>query len=161
MWCKPVAYKIETKIITKVGILSQQKIFYLQQWTKRSLKMKPKKKSKLQLKYDFVTSYFQKDEPLISWTLLQHYFVVTFGRDCYCMQQSRPKVRTDTYVVKVINWSEIHLSEMTSYKIHTLVISRKLWKKSFNIIQNIGQHFFSLMNATTMLNNYSETIMNI
>ena len=42
-------------------------------------------------------------------------FVLTFGRDCYCIQQSRPK-----YVVKVFNWSEVHLSEMTGYKIHTL-----------------------------------------
>ena len=26
----------------------------------------------------------------------------------------------DKYVVKVFNWSEVHLSEMTCYKIHTL-----------------------------------------
>ena len=29
----------------------------------------------------------------------------------------------DKYVVKVFNWSEVHLSEMTCYKIHTLVVS--------------------------------------
>ena len=28
----------------------------------------------------------------------------------------------DKYVVKVFNWSEAHLSEMTCYKIHTLVL---------------------------------------
>ena len=27
----------------------------------------------------------------------------------------------DKYVEKVFNWSEVHLSEMTCYKIHTLV----------------------------------------
>ena len=43
MWCKPVAYKIETKIILKVGIWIQQIIFFLKQWTTQSLKMKSKK----------------------------------------------------------------------------------------------------------------------
>ena len=28
----------------------------------------------------------------------------------------------DKYVVKVFNWPEVHLSEMTCYKIHTLVV---------------------------------------
>ena len=42
-------------------------------------------------------------------------FVLTFGRDCYFIQQGE-----DKYVVKVFNWSEVHLFEMTCYKIHTL-----------------------------------------
>ena len=29
----------------------------------------------------------------------------------------------DKYVVKVFNWSEVHLSEKTCYKIHTLMIN--------------------------------------
>ena len=28
----------------------------------------------------------------------------------------------DKYVVKVFNWSEVHLSDMTCYKIHTLMV---------------------------------------
>ena len=31
----------------------------------------------------------------------------------------------DMYVEKVFNWSEVHLSEMASYKIHTLVYNLK------------------------------------
>ena len=34
-----------------------------------------------------------------------------------------PKSR-NKYVVKVFNWSEVHLSKMTCYKIHTLVDPR-------------------------------------
>ena len=33
---------------------------------------------------------------------------------------NRPKSE-DKYVEKVFNWSEVHLSEMTFYKIHTLM----------------------------------------
>ena len=35
-------------------------------------------------------------------------------------QQTHPKVMT-IMLKKVFNWSEVHLSEVTSYKIHTLV----------------------------------------
>ena len=31
-----------------------------------------------------------------------------------------PPKSEDKYVEKVFNWSEVHLSEMTCYKIHTL-----------------------------------------
>ena len=34
-------------------------------------------------------------------------------------QQTHPKVMTNM-LKKVFNWSEVHLSEVTSYKIHTL-----------------------------------------
>ena len=36
-------------------------------------------------------------------------------------QQTHPKVMTNM-LKKVFNWSEFHLSEVTSYKIHTLLI---------------------------------------
>ena len=32
----------------------------------------------------------------------------------------------DKHIVKVFNWSEVHLSEMTCYKIHTLVTMFKI-----------------------------------
>ena len=35
----------------------------------------------------------------------------------------------DKYVLKVFNWSEFHLSEMTCYKIHTLVVECPLIDK--------------------------------
>ena len=50
----------------------------------------------------------RKDETLTSWTLLLLYSAIT------------PKSE-DKYVVKVFNSSEFHLSEMTCYKIHTLI----------------------------------------
>jgi hypothetical protein len=34
---------------------------------------------------------------------------------------ANPPKSDDKYAQKVFNWSEVHLSEMTSYKIHTLV----------------------------------------
>ena len=37
--------------------------------------------------------------------------------------------REGKYVVKVFNWSEVHLSEMTCYKIHTLRITSELSDK--------------------------------
>ena len=33
---------------------------------------------------------------------------------------ANPPKSEDKYVEKVFNWSEVHLSEMTCYKIHTL-----------------------------------------
>ena len=44
-------------------------------------------------------------------------FVLTFGRDCYCIQQSRPKARTNMF-----NLTELHFSEVTSFEIGTVVI---------------------------------------
>ena len=56
-------------------------------------------------------------------------FVITFGWVCYCTQQTHPKVMTNM-LKKVFNWSEVHLSEMTCYKIHTLKV--KKFHKSFH-----------------------------
>ena len=47
-------------------------------------------------------------------------FVLTFGRDCYVLYSAITPKSEDKYVVKVFNWSEVHLSEMTCYKIHIL-----------------------------------------
>ena len=39
----------------------------------------------------------------------------------------------DKYVVKVFNWSEAHLSEMTCYKIHTLVVPTEQFADVFQL----------------------------
>ena len=46
------------------------------------------------IKYQFWKNKLRKKETLSSWTLLA-IFVFTFGRDCYCIQQSRPNVKTN------------------------------------------------------------------
>ena len=74
------------------------------------------------LKYGFHKS-FQKDEPLTSWTLFQqiclHFWVGLMGAI------ANPTKSEDKYVVKVFNWSEVYLSEMTCYKFHALGIHTK------------------------------------
>ena len=67
---------------------------------------------------DFVTKSFRKDETLTSWTLLQHIFP-HFWAWLLNTIAITPKSE-DKYVEKVFNWSEVHLSEMTCSKIHTL-----------------------------------------
>ena len=67
---------------------------------------------------DFVTKSFRKDETLTSWTLLQH-ICPHFWVWLLLYSAITPKSK-DKYVVKVFNWSEVHLSEMTCSKIHTL-----------------------------------------
>ena len=64
-----------------------------------------------ELKYEFCNKSFRKDEPLTSWTLFQHI--------CphFWVGLLNAKVRTNM----LKKWSEVHLSEMTCYKIHTLV----------------------------------------
>ena len=67
---------------------------------------------------DIVTKSFRKDETLTSWTLLQHicpHFWAWLLNTIAIMPKSK-----DKYVEKVFNWSEVHFSEMTCYKIHTL-----------------------------------------
>ena len=71
---------------------------------------------------DFVTNSFRKDEPLTSWTLLQH-ICPQFWAWLLNTIAITPKSE-DKYVVKVFDWSEVNLSEMTCYKIHTLA---RLW----------------------------------
>ena len=68
---------------------------------------------------DFVTKPFRKDETLTSWTLLQH-ICPHFWAWLLNTIAITPKSE-DKYVAKVFNWSEVHLSEMTCYKIHILV----------------------------------------
>ena len=67
---------------------------------------------------DFATKSFRKDETLTSWTLLQH-ICPHFWAWLLNTIAVTPKSE-DKYVIKVFNWSEFHLSEMTCYKIHTL-----------------------------------------
>ena len=69
---------------------------------------------------DIVTKSFRKDETLTSWTLLQH-ICPHFWAWLLNTIAITPKSE-DKYVVKVFNWSEVHLSEMTCYKIHTLKV---------------------------------------
>ena len=77
---------------------------------------------------DFVTKSFRKDETLTSWTLLQH-ICPHFWAWLLNTIAITPKSE-DKYVVKVFNWSEFHVSEMTCYKIHTLNI---FWKKNWSL----------------------------
>ena len=75
------------------------------------------------LKYGFCNKSFRKDEPLTSWTLLKHnhpHFWAWLLNTIAITPKSE-----DKYAVKVFNWSEVHLSEMTFYKIHTLVTISK------------------------------------
>jgi hypothetical protein len=39
---------------------------------------------------------------------------------------ANPPQRDDKYAQKVFNWSEFHLSEVSSYKIHTLGESKQI-----------------------------------
>ena len=79
---------------------------------------------------DFVTKSFWKDETLTSWTLLQHicpHFWAWFLNTIAITPKSE-----DKYVQKVFNWSEVHLSEMTCYKIHTLAGKYFQFHKDFS-----------------------------
>ena len=58
----------------------------------------------------------------IFWKFLDHFchhFWVGLLLLCCC---THPKVMKNT-LKKVFNWSEVHLSEVTSYKIHTLIFN--------------------------------------
>ena len=59
------------------------------------------------------------------WTL----FVFTFGRDCYCIQQSRPKMKTKS-VQKCSTSQSFTLPKWHSFKIGTLVSfqTKKIWE---------------------------------
>ena len=63
---------------------------------------------------DFVTSHFGKRN---LWPVERFFniFVITLGWVCWVQSQ----VMTNM-LKKMFNWSEVHLSEMTCYKIHTL-----------------------------------------
>ena len=55
------------------------------------------------------------------WTL----FVFTFGRDCYCIQQSRPKMKTKS-VQKCSTSQSFTLPKWHSFKIGTLTIPARI-----------------------------------
>ena len=97
------------------------------------------------LEYGFCNKSFWKDKPLTSWTLFQHicphFWVGLLGAI------ANPPKSEDKYVEKVFNWSEVHLSEMTCYKIHTLVINTK-W-----LIQTRFQKFWKLLHHAIACNN--------
>ena len=67
-------------------------------------------KFSFKLDYGFCKKSHRKDEPLTS-----------FGWVQQVQQQTHPKVTTNV-LKKVFNWSEVHLSEVTPYKIHNLVV---------------------------------------
>ena len=66
------------------------------------------------LKYGFCKKSLQKNETLTSWTLLLH-FCPHFWAWLLLYSAITPKSE-NKYVVKVFNWSEVHLSEMTVTK---------------------------------------------
>ena len=67
--------------------------------------------NQIYLKYGFCNKSFRKDEPLISWILFQH-ICPHFWAWLLLYSAIMPKSE-NKYVVKVFNWSEIHLSVMT------------------------------------------------
>ena len=84
--------------------------------------------------YQFWKKSLRKNATLSSWTLFQHicpHFWVWLLNTITITPKSK-----DKYVVKVFNWSEVHLSEMTCYKIHTLVTCTRT--------QSFLQVFFTL-----------------
>ena len=80
---------------------------------------------------DFLTSHFGK---MNLWPLLQH-IGPHFWAWLLLYSAITPKSE-DKYVVKVFNWSEVHLSEMTCYKFHTLVFCLFLLCKAKNFISS-------------------------
>ena len=66
------------------------------------------------LKFGFCNKLFRKDETLTSWTLLQH-ICSHFWAWLLLYSAITPKSE-DKYVVKVVNWSEFHFSEVTFFQ---------------------------------------------
>ena len=50
---------------------------------------------------------------------------------------ANPPKSENKYVGKVFNWSEVHLSEMTCYKIHTLGLSKFCMSHQFRRIAKL------------------------
>ena len=114
--CKKDVHKRQFKICTlqfQAILITYFKILQILQMISDFLKFR-------NLKYGFCNKPFRKDEPLTSWTLLQH-ICPHFCAWLLLYPAITPKSE-DKYVVKVINWSEVHLSEMTCWKIHALVL---------------------------------------
>ena len=73
------------------------------------------------------------------WTL----FVFTFGRDCYCIQQSRPKMKTKS-VQKCSTCQSFTFPKWHSFKIGTLVLSLGIWgsEKRKKYINSQCMHYY-------------------
>ena len=70
------------------------------------------------LKYQFWKKSLRENATLSSLTLFQH--ICPHFWAWLLLYSAITTKSVDKYVVKVFNWSEFHLSEMTCYKIHTL-----------------------------------------
>jgi hypothetical protein len=77
------------------------------------------------------------------WTL----FVFTFGRDCYCIQQSRPKMKTKS-VQKCSTCQSFTFPKWHSFKIGTLIIK---WKSLMRKI--LKKHSIALSVFHTIIHN--------
>ena len=66
------------------------------------------------LKYGFCNKSFRKDEPLTI-------FVIKIRFSSNQNIGEGESNFDDEYVEESVQWSEVHLSEMTFYKIHTLI----------------------------------------
>ena len=93
------------------------------------------------------------------WTL----FVFTFGRDCYCIQQSRPKMKTKS-VQKCSTRQSFTFPKWHSFKIGTLAIlpsmlldfwSRKATQWKREIILGCSISSADLISLTTIKSCYS------
>ena len=81
------------------------------------------------LKYGFCNKSVWKDEPLTSWTLFSTYLSWLLGGFAGCNIKPAQK----WWQICWKNWSEVHLSEMTCYRIHTLREARETSMQRFQI----------------------------
>ena len=72
------------------------------------------------LKYECCNKSFWKDELLTSWTLFSTYLSSKLDSPLIKTLERENLILMINMLKKVFNWSEVHLSEMTCYKIHTL-----------------------------------------
>ena len=93
---------------------------------------------------DFVTKSFRKDETLTSWTLSQH-ICPHFWAWLLLSSAITPKSE-DKYVVKVFNWSEVHLSEMT-------LIQNSYFNKPFSFYLKVFCIFLMIFLANPQTSN--------
>ena len=83
---------------------------------------------------DFVTSYFGK---MNIWQV-EHFFNIHICHPLWVgllLHPANPPKSDDKYVEKVLNCSEVHLSELTCYKIHSLVFHEEKKSRMSNIIE--------------------------
>ena len=97
---------------------------------------------------DFVRSHFGK---MNLWPV-EHFlsiFVITFGWVCCCTCCTHLKVMTNM-LKKVFNWSEVHVSEVNSYKIHTLAANYSSIVSGVRYAMSTGSLFKCGRNQSTM-----------